>query len=144
MDGTDPNRRALTREEAVALLSRPLVGVFSSLSESGWIHSVPVHFLYADDQVRFVAGARDVKTRNVERTGQGTLCVESTEGHTRSYVSVSGAATVRHPPEAADLRALDQRYGRDDFAAGWDDVSFASAVMIVVAIKRWIARADWD
>ena len=45
----DPNKRRLTRSEAVELLSRPLVGVFSSLSEGGWIHSVPVHFRYADD-----------------------------------------------------------------------------------------------
>jgi nitroimidazol reductase NimA-like FMN-containing flavoprotein (pyridoxamine 5'-phosphate oxidase superfamily) len=144
VDTADPSRRPLTRDEAVALLSRPLVGVFSSLSERGWIHSVPVHFLYADDQIRFLAGARDVKTRNTQRTGQGTLCVETTEGHTRSYVSVSGSATMRHPPEPGDLRALDQRYARDDFAAGWDDESFASAVMIVVAIERWIAWADWD
>ncbi len=144
VDSADPNRRPLTRDEAVALLSRPLVGVFSTLSERGWIHSVPVHFLYADDQVRILAGARDVKTRNVERTAQGTLCVETTEDHTRRYVSVSGAATVRHPPETIDLRALDHRYSRHDFAAGRPDESFASAVMIVVTIKRWIAWADWD
>ncbi len=144
MDSADPNRRQLKRDEAVWLLSHPLVGVFSSLGESGWIHSVPVHFLYADDQVRFIAGARDVKTRNVERRGQGTLCVETTEGHTRRYVSVSGSVTVRRPPEAADLRALDQRYARDDFATGWDDESLASAVMVVMNIERWIAWADWD
>ena len=41
MDEADPNKRRLTRGEAVALLSRPLVGVFSTLSVSGWIHSVP-------------------------------------------------------------------------------------------------------
>ena len=29
-------------------------------------------------------------------------------------------------------------------AEGWDDESFASAVMIVVTIERWIAWADWD
>ena len=67
MDGPDLNQRRLTRGEAVALLSRPLVGVFSTVSVSGWIHSVPVHFLYTDDQVRFPAGARDVKTRNDEQ-----------------------------------------------------------------------------
>ena len=39
----DPNKRRLTRDEAVELLLRPLAGVFSSLSEGGWIHSVPVH-----------------------------------------------------------------------------------------------------
>ena len=140
----DPNKRRLTRHEAVELLSRPLAGVFSSPSEGGWIHSVPVHFRYSEGQVRFLAGSQDVKTRNVERAGQGTLCVEVTEGNTRSYVSVSGPATVHRPPEAADLLALDQKYSRDDFAEGWDDESFASAVMIVISTQRWIAWADWD
>jgi general stress protein 26 len=144
MEEADPNKRRLSRVEAVRLLSRPLVGVFSSLNEGGWIHSVPVHFLGGEDQVRFLAGARDVKTRNAERTGQGTLCVETTDGNTRSFVSVSGSAAVRRPPEVADLRALDAKYARDDFADGWDDESFASAVMIVLTIERWIAWADWD
>jgi hypothetical protein len=140
----DPNKRRLTRDEAVELLSRPLVGVFSSLSEGGWIHSVPVHFLGGEDQVRFLAGARDVKTRNAERTGHGTLCVETTEGNTRSFASVSGPVTVRRPPDVADLRALDASYSRDDFADGWDDESFDAAVMLVLTIERWIAWADWD
>jgi hypothetical protein len=140
----DPTKRRLTRHEAVELLSRPLAGVFSSLSEDGWIHSVPVHFRYSEGQVRFVAGSQDVKTRNVERTGQGTLCVEVTEGSTRKYVSVSGPATVHRPPEAADLQALDEKYSRDDFADGVEDEFFASAVMIVVDPQRWIAWADWD
>ena len=144
IEEADPNRRRLTRDEAVELLSRPLVGVFSSLSEGGWIHSVPVHFLYAEGQVRFLAGGQDVKTRNVERTGQGTLCVEVTEGNTRSYVSISGPVTVHRPPDVADLRALDKNYFRDDFAECLHDESFASAVMIVVSTDRWIAWADWD
>ena len=144
LDDADPNRRRLTRDEAVELLSRPLAGVFSSLGEGGWIHSVPVHFLYAADQVRFLTGAHGVKTRNVERTGQGTLCVEVTQGNVRSYVSVAGPATVSRPPEVADLLALDEKYDRHDFAAGADEQSSASAVMIVISIRRWIAWADWD
>jgi general stress protein 26 len=144
VDQADPNKRRLSRDEAIGLLARPLAGVFSSLSEGGWIHSVPVHFLYAAEHIRFLAGARDVKTRNVEHRGHGTLCVEVTEGSTRSYVSVSGPATVKRPPEAADLRALDQRYSRHDFAEGWDDESFAEAVMITIAVDRWIAWSDWD
>jgi len=140
----DLNKRRLTRHEALDLLSRPLAGVFSSLSEGGWIHSVPVHFLYTEGQVRFLAGGQDVKTRNVERMGQGTLCVEVSEGNTRSYVSVSGPVTVHSPPAAADLYALDKKYSRDDFAEGWDDESLASAVVIVISTQRWIAWADWD
>ena len=144
VDAADPNKRRLRRDEAIELLSRPITGVFSSLSDGGWIHSVPVHFLYLEEQVRFLAGARDVKTRNVEQRRHGTLCVEVTEGSTRSYVSVSGPATVQRPPEAADLRALDQRYSRNDFTEGWDDESFAAAVVLVIYIERWIAWIDWD
>jgi general stress protein 26 len=144
MAEADPNRRRLTRDEATELLTRPLVGVFSSMAEGGWIHSVPVHFLGTESQVSFLAGTGDVKTRNAERTGQGTLCVETTEGNTRTFVSVSGPVAVRHPPEAADMRALDAKYSRDDFAEGWDDEAFAQAVMIVLTIERRIAWADWD
>ena len=140
----DPNKRRLKHPEATELLSRPLVGVFSSLSEGDWIHSVPVHFLYTAGQVRFLAGAEDVKTRNVERTGHGTLCVEVTEGGLRRYVSVSGHVSVRRPPEAADLRGLDMKYARADYADGWDDESLAAAVMITISPQRWIAWADWD
>jgi hypothetical protein len=143
-DDEDPNKRRLTREEAVELLSRPRAGVFSSLGSGGWIHSVPVHFLYVADQVRFLAGARDVKTRNVERTGQGTLCVEVTEGNVRRYVSVAGPATVQRPPEISDLRALDEKYDRDDFTGSADEELSDSAVMIVIDAHRWIAWADWD
>ena len=144
VEAADPNKRRLSRDEAIELLSRPLAGVFSSLSEGGWIHSVPVHFLYADEHIRLLAGARDVKTRNVEQRGHATLCVEVTEGSTRSYVSVSGPGTVQRPPGEADLRALDQRYARNDFAEGWDEESFAAAVMITISIERWIAWSDWD
>jgi hypothetical protein len=140
----DPGKRRLTRDEAVELLSRPLVGVFSSLHEGGWIHAVPVHFLYAEDRVRLLAGSQDVKTRNVERTGHGTLCVEVTEGSARSYVMLAGPVAVHRPPDPEHLRALDSKYSRDDFAGGWDDESTASAVMIVLAPERWVAWVDWD
>jgi hypothetical protein len=89
------------------------------LSEADWIHSVPVHFLCLENQVRFIAGALDATTRNVKRTGQGTICVETTEGNTRNFVSMSGSVTVGDLPRAADLRALDDKYSRDDFAEGW-------------------------
>ena len=140
----DPNKRRLTREQAVELLSRPLVGVFSSLDEGGWIHSVPVHFLYADAVVCFLAGSQDVKTHNVERTGHGTLCVQVTEGSRRSYVSLAGPVTVQRPPDMGRLRALDEKYRRDDFAEGWEGDSLSSAVMVVLSPQRWIAWADWD
>jgi Pyridoxamine 5'-phosphate oxidase len=140
----DDNRRRLSRVECVALLSRPRVGVFSTLSKAGWIHSVPVFFLYIEEEIRILGGADAVKTRNVARTGQATLCVEVTDGPVRSFVSVSGSVTVRRPPSFEDLVALDQHYSGTDFATGWDETAFAAAVMLSLRPQSWIAWADWD
>lgn len=126
------------------LLARPLVGVFSTLHPGGWIHSVPVHFLFADGEVRILAEAAAVKSRNVARTGQATLCVEVTDATVRSFVSVSGPVTARRAPPPADLAALDERYGRTDFSSGWDEPTLAAAVLLVLRPARWIAWADWD
>jgi Pyridoxamine 5'-phosphate oxidase len=138
------NRRRLTRAQCIELLDRPLAGVFSTVSDGGWIHSVPVFFRYAEGECRILAGLRAVKTRNVQRTGHATLCVEVIDGPVRSFVSVSGPVSVRRPPAMPDLEALDRRYARTDFSSGWSDADFASAVMLILTPDRWIAWADWD
>ena len=140
----DENRRRLTRQECVELLARPLVGVFSTIGKGGWIHSVPVHYNYADGECRILAGVDAVKTRNVQRTGQATLCVEATDGPVRSFVSMSGPVSLQRPPKQQDLVALDKHYSRTDFSTGWDDAAFAAAVMLILKPERWIAWADCD
>jgi general stress protein 26 len=146
MTDGDENRRRLTEQECAALLTRPLAGVFSSLAEGGWIHSVPVFYLFADGEIRVYAGARSVKTRNVERSGTATVCVEVTDGPVRSYVTVSGPVEVRRP-EPAELQQLDARYSRSDFSADHAadvEVATNASVMLVLRPQRWIAWADWD
>jgi hypothetical protein len=140
----DDNRRRLSREESVALLARPLTGVFSTLHPAGWIHSVPVHFLLAEGEIRVVAEAGAVKSRNAARSGQATLCVDITEGPVRTYVSISGPVTIRRPLPPADMAALDAKYGRTDFSTGWTAEDLAEAVLLVLRADRWIAWADWD
>jgi nitroimidazol reductase NimA-like FMN-containing flavoprotein (pyridoxamine 5'-phosphate oxidase superfamily) len=139
---TDFNRRRLSSSECAALLARPLTGVFSTLHPAGWIHSVPVHFIFADGEIRVVAEAGAVKSRNVARSATATLCVETTDDETvRSYVSVSGPAEIRPTLPDADLAALDEKYGRSDYSPGW---TFPGAVMLVIRAERWIAWVDWD
>jgi hypothetical protein len=143
-EDVDYQRRRLSLDERVALLARPVTGVFSTLHPAGWIHSVPVHFLFAQGEIRVVAEAAAVKSRNAARNGQATLCVDVTEGPVRSYVSVSGPVIVRRLLPADDLAALDEKYGRTDFSAGWTKEDLAEAVLLVLRADRWIAWADWD
>jgi hypothetical protein len=143
-DFVDENKRRLTRDESVALLHRPVVGVLSSLAKGGWIHSVPVHYLFDDEAVLILCGTSDVKARNVARTGKATFCVEVTEGSVRTYVTLIGAASIEAPPDSRVLASLDERYGRSDFSSDWDDAAWATAATIRLVPERWIAWTDWD
>jgi general stress protein 26 len=139
----DPNRRRLRPDERDELLRRPVVGVFSSISEGGWVHSVPVHFLYRDGEIRVLCETDSRKTSNVDRTGRATLCVEVTEGTQRRYVTVEGPVRVERPASPADATALDVQYGRDD-TAQWSEADYAGEAMLVLQPARWIAWLDWD
>jgi hypothetical protein len=137
---SDFNRRRLSHDESVALLAQPLTGVFSTLHRDGWIHSVPVHFLFAEGEIRLVAEAGAVKSRNAEASGQATLCVDITEGPVRTYVSVSGPVGIHRTLPPSDLESLDRKYGRSDYLS----FDYPDAVMLVLRVTRWIAWADWD
>ena len=139
-DGGD---RALTRDEARALLDRPLVGVFSTLAVDGWIHSVPIHYLVRDDELRIVMERSSVKFRNAVRTGRATVCVETTDGPDRRYVTVEGPVRTEELATREEIVAFNERYDRPDP----DDVDmrqFVDSVIVVLRPDRWISRSDLD
>ena len=139
-DGGD---RALTRDEARALLDRPLVGVFSTLAVDGWIHSVPIHYLVRGDELRILMERSSVKFRNAVRTGRATVCVETTDGPERRYVTVEGSVRTEELATREEIVAFNERYDRPDP----DDVDmrqFVDSVIVVLRPDRWISRSDLD
>jgi hypothetical protein len=120
----DANRRRLTPDECYELLSRPVAGIFSSQAEGGWIHSVPVHFLHRNGEIRICCGTNSIKAANVDRTGRGTLCVEVTNGSERRYVTsrvqhawsdrrrpTTSPRSMTSTPEQTQLTGPDQTTG---------------------------------
>jgi hypothetical protein len=87
----DDLRRRLTHDECIELLNRPLVGILSTLNDAGWIHSVPVFFLYRDGEIRILCGINSAKARNAIRTGRASFCVEVAETD-RRYVTLKAEA----------------------------------------------------
>jgi len=137
-------RRRLTEDESRQLLDLPLVGVLSTLVPDGRIHSVPVHFLQRGTELAILTEWSSVKCRNAVRTGRATLCVETTiTGSDRRYVMAEGTVRIERPPAAADLKALDLLYGRQDFASSDSDLD-GDAVMLVLNPEQWIAWSDQD
>ena len=134
--------RRLASEELRALLDLALPAVFSTVSPGGWVHSVPVHFLAADGEIRIIAERGSVKTRNVLRTGRATLCVVATIEAERRYVTVEGPTRLETGIAQQDLDALDRRYGHESAAA--DDDEYAESITLVLRPERWMGWADRD
>ena len=136
--------RRLTPAEQAELLDLPLAGVWATVSPSGRVHAVPVHFVQSGDEMRVLTQRQSVKCRNTVQTGRATLCVPTTLGENdRRYVSVEGPVRVESPIRREDLLALDQKYGRDD-ADSFDEPVYRDSVIMVLSPSRVIAWSDTD
>jgi hypothetical protein len=142
MPSDEPLERRLSDAERFALLDLPLPAVFSTVGTDGSVHSVPIHFVFIDDEFRFIAESRSVKVRNAYRTGRGALCVATSVDGQRRYVTAEGPVRIEDGIEQADLEALDRRYGRDPGSA--DDDAYADTVTLVLRPERWLGNADLD
>jgi len=134
--------RRLASDELRALLDLALPGVFSTVAREGWVHSVPVHFVSVEGEIRIVAERGSVKARNVLRTGRATLCVVAAVGAERRYVTVEGPVRIEDGIAQRDLDALDRRYGLGSASA--EDDEYAESITLVLRPGRWIGWADRD
>ena len=137
-------RRPLSDEERQGLLELALTAIWSTLTVTGRIHSVPVHFVHARGELRVLTEWDSVKCRNAVRNGRATLCVETTvNGIDRRYATAEGPVRIERPVSAKELMALDQRYGRQD-TDPFDEHAYANSVIMALTPEHWIAWSDAD
>jgi hypothetical protein len=116
----------------------------STLTATGRIHSVPVHFIHAGGELRVLTEWDSVKCRNAVRNGRATLCIETTvNGSDRRYATAEGPVRIEKPVSVNELMALDQRYNSQD-TDPFDEHAYANSVMMVLAPEHWIAGSDAD
>jgi pyridoxamine 5'-phosphate oxidase-like protein len=140
----DAGRRPLTDQERNELLDEPLSGVWSTLTTTGRIHSVPVHFVRREGQLRVLTGRDSVKTRNALASGRATLCVDMTlDGTDRRFVMAEGPVRVEQPVPLEHVLALAERYG-GHYAAYPNLDSYHDDLILVLEAEQWIAWSDAD
>jgi hypothetical protein len=140
----DHGRRRLTDKERGELLDLPLTAVWSTLTATGRIHSVPVHFRHVDGELHVMTERDSVKCRNAVRVGRATLCVETTvNGSDRRYATAEGPVRIEGPVSANELMELARRYSREDPGPFYEH-TYANSVIVVLTPERWIAWSDAD
>ena len=99
----------MNSEEREAFVSRPLTAVLSTISKDGRIHAVPVWYLYEGGVFKVLTDRGSAKHRNIERTGQASLCVDERDGAFQ-YVSVEGPVVVAPEVTREQRLALHTHY----------------------------------
>lgn len=133
-------RRRLTERERDALLDQALVGIWSTLSSRGTIHSVPVHYARAGSDIIILTEKASKKCRNALRSCRATFCVETTvEGNDRRFVMLEGAVVAKNVG-APDLRLLAERY------KGWDTTveDHGDGIILTLVPERLVGWSDAD
>jgi hypothetical protein len=118
--------RAITEEEAAALLRRGEYGVLSTVSEDGKPYGVPVHYCLVDHDIYFHCAIKGRKVDHFEKNKSVSFCVVGDtellprEFATR-YESVIVAGEIEEvfdPRKQTALEGLVQKYSPDFFASG--------------------------
>jgi nitroimidazol reductase NimA-like FMN-containing flavoprotein (pyridoxamine 5'-phosphate oxidase superfamily) len=118
--------RAITEEEAMALLSRAEYGVLSTVSENGKPYGVPLNFCIIDRCIYFHCAVEGRKVGNIKQNKSVSFCtVGNTEilpdqfGTKYESVIVSGEAEeVFDDNKQMALEGLLHKYSSDFFDKG--------------------------
>ncbi|MGA8180197.1 MAG: pyridoxamine 5'-phosphate oxidase family protein [Desulfobacterales bacterium] len=79
--------RALTEEEAMALLSRAEYGVLSTVTENGKPYGVPLNFCIIDHRIYFHCAVEGQKIDNIKQNKSVSFC---TVGNTKILPDIFG------------------------------------------------------
>lgn len=97
-------------QKALGKLANDQIGWLTTVRSSGRPHSVPVWFLWHDDQILILSEEKTQKIRNLHHSGDVVFSLES--GQSGNDVAIlDGTATISEQPAAAWLPAIGKIYG---------------------------------
>jgi len=118
--------RAITDEEAIALLNRAEYGVLSTTCPDGQPYGVPLNFCLIDHAIYFHCAVEGQKLDNIEKNNSVSFCVVGgteimPEKFGTKYESVIVSGTIREAfdkEKQAALEGMLSKYSRNFFENG--------------------------
>jgi PPOX class probable F420-dependent enzyme len=123
----------MTDEELQEFLRRPLIVSFTTVRPGGAPHTTPIWYEYDDGKFYCFASSEAVKTRNVVRDPQVSLCIAT---HDEPYRYVLAEGTCAVVSDGVDQRAhsISARYYGEERGKQFarDILASGSTVLLVV------------
>jgi nitroimidazol reductase NimA-like FMN-containing flavoprotein (pyridoxamine 5'-phosphate oxidase superfamily) len=135
--------RAVTDDEATAILNKAEYGVLSTISPDGKPYGVPLNFCIIDNSIYFHCAIEGRKIENIEKNNSVSFCaVENTEilpdkfGTKYASVIVSGeVAEIFDDDKQMALEGLLKKYSSNYFSKGLEYINTLKAKTRVFKIS---------
>lgn len=143
--------RAITDEEAIALLNRAEYGVLSTICPDGQPYGVPLNFCIMDHAIYFHCAVEGQKVDNIEKNNSVSFCVVGDteimpDKFGTKYESVIVSGTIQEAVDKEKQMALEgllTKYSRNFFESGLEYIEKLKGKTRVfkITIKRLTGKA---
>ena len=101
---------AMTEEAREAFLSRPRIGVLSTLAEDGAPLAIPIWFEWDGQRILMFTGETSPKMRRLRNDARATLLVAAEVGEKEEWVAIDGQVAIHADGAIALAARLAERY----------------------------------
>ena len=136
----------MSQAEIDAFLAEPRNGIVATVNPDGFPQLTPIWFHWEDGTVYFSTTAPRLKTRNLERDGRISICVDEPGPPEQQTVVLRANSVTITPGLGTVTEKIARKYGGDDWQARYESIANTPDRIVVSfrpdRILTWSSSAD--
>ncbi len=136
----------MSAAEIDAFLAEPRNGIVATLNPDGFPQLTPIWFHWEAGTVYFSTTAPRLKTRNLERDGRVSLCVDEPGDPDQRTVVLRGDSVTIEPGLGTVTEAIARKYGGENWQTSYEHIANTPDRVVVsykpTRILTWSSSTD--
>ena len=136
----------MSAAEIDAFLAEPRNAIVATLNPDGFPQLTPIWFHWEDGTVYFSTTAPRLKTKNLERDGRVSLCIDEPGDPDQRTVVLRGDAVTIEPGLGTVTEKIARKYGGENWQTSFEHIANTPDRVVVsykpTRILTWSSSAD--
>ena len=136
----------MSREEMDAFLAQPRNAIVATVNPDGFPQLTPIWFHWEDGTVYFSTTAPRLKTKNLERDGRVSICVDEPGDPDQRTVVLAAETCTITPGLGTVTETIARKYGGENWETSYEHIANTPDRVVVsykpTRILTWSSSAD--
>ncbi|MCY3881579.1 MAG: PPOX class F420-dependent oxidoreductase [Dehalococcoidia bacterium] len=136
----------MSREEMDAFLAEPRNAIVATVNPDGFPQLTPIWFHWEDGTVYFSTTAPRLKTKNLERDGRVSICVDEPGDPDQRTVVLGAESCTITPGLGTVTETIARKYGGENWETSYEHIANTPDRVVVsykpTRILTWSSSAD--